>query len=77
MKANPDLTQSNLWQISVPECCYNKSFEHLFLYLLEKKLIIMGLYRLKGATGNDYPYIYTNPDPDTLITHRDKAFVLG
>lgn len=37
----------------------------------------MALYRLKGATGNDYPYVYTNPDGDTLITHRDCAFVLG
>ena len=37
----------------------------------------MALYRLKGATGNDYPYVYTNPDSATLITHRDCAFVLG
>jgi len=37
----------------------------------------MALYRLKGATNNDYPYVYTNPDCKTLINHRDKAFVLG
>ena len=37
----------------------------------------MALYRLKGATGNDYPYVYTNPEVETLITHRDCAFVLG
>ena len=37
----------------------------------------MALYRQRGATDNDYPYVYTNPDKETLITHRDKAFVLG
>lgn len=37
----------------------------------------MALYRLRGATDNDYPYVYTNPDKDTIITHRDRAFVLG
>ena len=37
----------------------------------------MALYRLKGTKGNDYPYVYTNPDSGTIISHRDKAFVLG
>lgn len=77
MMANPDLCQSNLWQISVPEECINKTFEQLFLYFLEKDLICLGLYRLKGTTDNDLPYVYTNPSPDTHITYRDKVFVLG
>ena len=37
----------------------------------------MALYRQRGATNNEYPYVYTNPGKDTIITHRDKAFVLG
>ena len=37
----------------------------------------MALYRMKGTKGNEYPYVYTNPKADTVITHRDKAFVLG
>lgn len=37
----------------------------------------MALYRQRGATDNDYPYVYTNPAKGTPITHRDKAFVLG
>ena len=45
--------------------------------LLDKKLITLGLYRLKGATDNSYPYVYTNPTYETIITHRDRAFVLG
>jgi len=47
------------------------------MFLLEKKLIVLALYRLRGATSNEYPYVYTNPDSETIITHRDKAFVLG
>ena len=37
----------------------------------------MALYRMKGTKGNEYPYVYTNPEKGTQITHRDKAFVLG
>ena len=77
MIANPDLWQSNLWQISVPEECISKTFEQLFLYFLEKDLICLGLYRLKGTTDNDLPYVYTNPSPDTYVTHKDKVFILG
>jgi hypothetical protein len=77
MIANPDLCQSNLWQIWVPEECLNKTFEQLFLYFLEKDLICLGLYRLKGTTDNDLPYVYTNPEPETLVTHKDKVFILG
>ena len=77
MMANPDLCQSNLWQISVPEECIGIKWEELFLYLLEKDLIWLGLYRLKGTTDNDLPYVYTNPNPDTFITHKDKVFILG
>lgn len=45
--------------------------------LLEKKLICMALYRLRNATDNKYPYVYTNPAWDTTVTHRDRVFVLG
>lgn len=75
--AHPDLTQSNLWQIPVPENCVNKPFDYLFMNLLKKKLICISLYRLKGAVNNEYPYVYTNPQPNTIISHRDRAFVLG
>lgn len=77
MIANPDLCQSNLWQISVPEECISKTFEQLFLYFLEKDLICLGLYRMKGTTDNDLPYVSTNPKSSTYITHKDKVFILG
>ena len=37
----------------------------------------MALYRLKNATDNEYPYVYTNPLPETIVNHRDRVFVLG
>ena len=77
MKAHPDLEQSILWQIPVPQECVNKTFEELFLFLLKKKLICMALYRLRHASDNTYPYVYTNPLPETIVSHRDRAFVLG
>jgi hypothetical protein len=40
-------------------------------------LVAIGLYRLTGATDNKYPYVYTNPDPKTVITYKDRVFVLG
>lgn len=78
MSAHPDLLSSNLWQIPVPESCIGKNFEYLFNTLLDSKLVTMALYRLKrGMSGNESPYVVTNPDASTIITHRDKAFVLG
>lgn len=55
----------------------NQNYEKLFKHLLEKNLIAIGLYRLPGATDNRYPYCYTNPDPKTSITYKDRVFVLG
>ena len=37
----------------------------------------MALYRLRGVTDNQKPYVYTNPHYDTVIMHKDRAFVLG
>jgi hypothetical protein len=61
----------------VPEECNNKTFEKLFKFLLDKGLVTLGLYRLKGATDNTYEYVYTNPESKTPVTQRDRVFVLG
>jgi hypothetical protein len=71
------LDQSNLWQVLVPEEFVNQNYDKLFKHLLEKNLVAIGLYRLTGATDNKYPYVYTNPDPKTSITYKDRVFVLG
>ena len=61
----------------VPEECVNKTYEKLFRHLLERNLIPIGLYRLPMANDNFYPYVYTNPQPKTTITYKDRVFVLG
>ena len=39
-------------------------------------MIALGLYRLSGAQDNESPYVYTNPNRDTRLSHRDRVFVL-
>ncbi len=45
--------------------------------LMDKELVALGLYRLPGASDNDYAYIYTNPDPECILSSKDRVFVLG
>ena len=61
----------------MPEECVHKNFDKLFKFLLERKLIALGLYRLENANMNKYPFVSTNPSSKTLITIRDRVFVLG
>lgn len=50
----------------------------MFLYLAqERNLLCLGLYRLENSSDNKHPYVYTNPDRETILTHRDKVFVLA
>ena len=55
----------------------NKTYDKLFKFLLEKRLVPLGLYRLPYANDNQYPYVCTNPMPHLTITLRDRVFVLG
>lgn len=55
----------------------NQTFDKLFKHLIEKSLITIALYRLPGATDNRHPYCYSNPDMKTIITNKDRVFVLG
>ena len=71
------LKSSNVWQINIPKKFINKTFGELYDYFCDNNLIILGLYRLSGARDNDAGYIYTKPNSETKITHRDKVFVLS
>lgn len=37
----------------------------------------IGLYRYKGCKDNQFPYVCTNPDPQTILGEKDKVFVLA
>jgi hypothetical protein len=62
----------------MPEEQYGKTFEKLFKFLLDKGLVTLGLYRLCGSTDNlTHPYVFTNPSRLTIVTQKDRIFVLG
>ena len=71
------LKSSNFWQTDIPEKFINKTFGELYDEFCENNLVILGLYRLPGARDNNTAYIYTKPKTETIITHRDKVFVLA
>ena len=74
---NVGLKSSNLWHMDIPTKFINKTFLELFTSFCDKGIIALGLYRLPGARDNNHPYVYTKPDPNTILTHRDKIFVLS
>ena len=39
------IEQANLWQISMPEECWNKTYDKLFKHLLKENMVTLGLYR--------------------------------
>ena len=71
------LKSSNFWQTDIPEKFINKTFGELYDEFCENNLVILGIYRLPGARDNNTGYIYTKPKAETIITHRDKVFVLA
>ena len=71
------LKSSNVWQINIPNKFINKTFGNLYDHFCDNNLVILGLYRLSGATDNNSGYVYTKPNFDTKLTHRDKVFVLS
>lgn len=44
-------------------------------------MVSLGLYRLAGASDNNYSYVYSNPSLNRktklIVTQRDRVFVLG
>ena len=74
---NIGLKTSNFWQMEIPEKFINKTFGELYDEFCDNNLIALGLYRLPGARDNNTAYVYTKPNIDTRITHRDRVFVLS
>ena len=69
---------TSIWILNIPVDFVNKKFKDLFTdRVINSDIIPLGLYREPGATDNDYPYIYTNPDPDVRITMNDKLICIS
>jgi hypothetical protein len=71
------LKSSNVSQINIPNKFINRTFGELYDYFCDNNIVILALYRLPGARDNNAGYVFTKPNFDTKITHRDKAFVLS
>ncbi|KAJ3430644.1 calcium-activated potassium channel alpha chain [Anaeramoeba flamelloides] len=74
------LNRSQLFRKKISKQFYNKRFDYLFNHLLEKEHnLVIGLLRSPNVKklGNTSPYIYTNPEPYTIILKGDYAFILG
>jgi len=56
------------------------TFGYLFLYLLQNfNMLALGVVHPANsnkALENDFPFVYTNPLPETPVELRDKLFVL-
>jgi hypothetical protein len=39
-------------------------------------MLALGLYRAKGTLGSSAPYLYTNPEKQTVLTADDAVVVL-
>ena len=71
------LKSSNVYQISIPNSFINKTFGELYDYFCDNNIVILGLYRLSGARDNNAGYVFTKPNEEIKITHRDKVFVVS
>ena len=71
------LKSSNVSQINIPDKFINRTFGELYDYFCDNNLVILALYRLPGSRDNNAGYVYTKPNAEIKITHRDKVFVLS
>ena len=62
--------------MDIPTKFINKTYLELFTSFCERGIIALLLYRLPGSGDNNNPYIYTKPNPKTILTQREKIFVL-
>ncbi|EWS75923.1 calcium-activated potassium channel protein (macronuclear) [Tetrahymena thermophila SB210] len=69
---------SNLFHIKIPKAFQGKTFEKLFCFLAARQdIIVIALYRLSLCKDNKLPYVWTNPDPETILTDRDICFIFS
>lgn len=80
-----------LYQISIPShfsgkvkydlrCIWREQvvvFQEMFEYLLERKMVPIGLYRSSDVHISRHPYVLTNPPPNLSLSKTDQIFVLA
>lgn len=71
------LVNTHFYQIAVPEEYAEKPYSSLFDYLLQYRIIAIGLYRHSHTQNAPASYVYTNPRPDTVVYEKDKVYVMA
>lgn len=49
----------------------------MFEAALQQGFLALGLYRCPQAHGTEFPYVFTNPRPQTRIVADDRLFTLS
>jgi hypothetical protein len=68
---------THFYQVAIPAEFEEKPYDSLFSYLLQYRIISIGLYRHQHPQNAPAAYVYTNPRPDTIVYLKDKVFVLA
>jgi len=62
------------YQIDIPKNMGGKTYNELFILLtLNYDVLPVGLYR----SNEDDPFVFTNPNRDTILNNEDKVYVLA
>ncbi|KAJ3190217.1 hypothetical protein HDU85_000508 [Gaertneriomyces sp. JEL0708] len=75
---DPDLpyqTHSNLHQIAVPAEYVNSTYASLWVWLLRRKVLALGLYRRTVESGLWVKYVVVNPGHAVRLREDDRVFV--
>ena len=69
---------SHAMQIAVPDDFKGQTYGELYEHLMyEYDMVPVGLYRYGINLGNDLPFVFTNPEPGTVVAPNDLVFVFA
>jgi hypothetical protein len=66
-------SQPQIFLIECPRALVENASVHMFLYLLVRGYIMMGIYRRTEGL----PYVFTNPPPATTLRAGDRIFIIA
>uniref|UniRef100_K3WYL9 Uncharacterized protein n=1 Tax=Globisporangium ultimum (strain ATCC 200006 / CBS 805.95 / DAOM BR144) TaxID=431595 RepID=K3WYL9_GLOUD len=74
----PDSNHRRLFRVKVENSHIGVTFLDVFLEYLRLEMLVIGILRSPNpALENLLPFVYTCPDPDTILHAKDRLFVLG
>jgi hypothetical protein len=67
--------QPQIFLIDCPAALVENTTVHVFLYLLVRGYLMLGIYR--GRDGTRMPFVFTNPPPATVLHAGDRIFIIA